>query len=174
MAWTGNQDLSGLVIKGEGTAPSGPDQVAIDKATADREHFAVGDQIQVITDTGTGTYTITALVGLGDSDGFAGASLAAWDVATAQQVFGTPDQYDGVDVQVHRASHAVPASGGKAEPGAPVPGNAHQRAELPPRSRRRRFRPERQSDRSVRPRDAGATVEGEGSGYPCDFRLPRP
>ena len=80
----------GLVIKGEGAAPSGPDQVAIDKATADREDFAVGDQIKVITDTGTRTFTITALVGLGDSDGFAGATLAAWDVATAQQVFGTP------------------------------------------------------------------------------------
>ncbi|MET0323620.1 MAG: FtsX-like permease family protein [Ilumatobacteraceae bacterium] len=104
VAWTGNQELSGLVIKGEGTPPSGPDQVAIDKATADREDFVVGDQIQVITDTGTGTYTITALVGLGDSDGFAGATLAAWDVATAQQVFGTPDQYDGVDVEVQEGA----------------------------------------------------------------------
>ena len=55
--------------------------MAIDKATADREDFAVGDTIQVITDTGTYPFTITALVGLGDSDGFAGATLAAWDVA---------------------------------------------------------------------------------------------
>ena len=95
----------------------GPDQVAIDKATADREDFAVGDQIQVITDTGTGTYTITALVGLGDSDGFAGATLAAWDVATAQQVFGTPDQYDGVDVQVQDG--ADPATVNAADRGDP-------------------------------------------------------
>ena len=49
------------------------DQVAIDKSTADRENLVVGDQIQVITDTGTYPFTITALVGLGDSDGFAGA-----------------------------------------------------------------------------------------------------
>ena len=47
---------------------------------------ASATQIQVITDTGTYPFTITALVGLGDSDGFAGATLAAWDVATAQQV----------------------------------------------------------------------------------------
>ncbi|MET0578344.1 MAG: FtsX-like permease family protein, partial [Ilumatobacteraceae bacterium] len=100
VAWTGNQDLSGLVIKGEGSPPSGPDQVAIDKATADREDLAVGDSIQVLTDAGSGTYTITALVGLGDSDGFAGATLAAWDVETAQTAMGAPDVFDGVDIQV--------------------------------------------------------------------------
>ena len=99
VAWTGNEDLSGLQIK-EGTAPSGMDQVAIDKATADRKDIAVGDEIQVITDTGTYPFTVTALVGLGDSDGFAGATLAAWDVATAQQVTGAIDQFDGIDVQV--------------------------------------------------------------------------
>ena len=53
VAWTGDESLSGLEIKGEGRPPSGPDQVAIDKATADREDFAVGDTIEVITDTGT-------------------------------------------------------------------------------------------------------------------------
>ena len=84
-----------------------PTEVAIDKATADREDFAVGDTIQVITDTGTFPFTITALVGLGDSDGFAGATLAAWDVATAQQVTGAIDQFDGVDVSV--AEGADPA-----------------------------------------------------------------
>ena len=82
-----------------------PDQVAIDKATADREDLAVGDQIQVITDTGTYPFTITALVGLGDSDGFAGATLAAWDVATAQQVTGAGDQYDA---HRHPASPTAP------------------------------------------------------------------
>ena len=99
IAWTGNEGLSGLVIK-EGTAPSGPDQVAIDKATADREDLALGDTVDVMTDVGRGTYTITALVGLGDSDGFAGATLAAWDVETAQSALGAPDVFDGVDIEV--------------------------------------------------------------------------
>ena len=100
VAWTGDQSLSGLEIKGEGRPPSGPDEVAIDKASADRENFEVGDTIEVITDTGTNPFTITALVGLGDSDGFAGATLAAWDVPTAQQVTGAIDELDGVDVAV--------------------------------------------------------------------------
>ena len=74
--------------------------MAIDKASADRENFAVGDTIEVITDTGTHPFTITALVGLGDSDGFAGATLAAWDLPTAQEVTGAIDELDGVDVAV--------------------------------------------------------------------------
>ncbi len=104
VAWTGDESLSGLQIKGEGRPPSGASEVAIDKETADREDFAVGDTIQVITDTGTFPFTITALVGLGDSDGFAGATLAAWDVATAQQVTGAIDQFDAVDVAVDESA----------------------------------------------------------------------
>ena len=74
--------------------------MAIDKATADREDFVVGDTITVLTDTGSRTFTITALVGLGDTDGFAGATLAAWDVPTAADVLGAGDSLDGVDVAV--------------------------------------------------------------------------
>ncbi len=59
VAWAGDESLSGLRIKGEGRPPSGPDEVAIDKATADRKNLEVGDAIEVITDVGTGTYRIT-------------------------------------------------------------------------------------------------------------------
>ena len=99
-SWSGPNGLGGLEIKGEGTAPSGPDQVAIDKASADREDFAVGDRIEVLTDTGRHEFTITALVGLGDSDGFAGATLAAWDFPTAADVLGAGDTVDSIDVAV--------------------------------------------------------------------------
>jgi putative ABC transport system permease protein len=103
-SWTGPGGLSGLEIKGEGTAPAGPDQVAIDKASADREDFAVGETISVLTDTGSHEFTITALVGLGDSDGFAGATLAAWDFPTAAEVLGAGDQVDSIDVAVEEGA----------------------------------------------------------------------
>ena len=99
VSWTGDESLSGVEIK-EGRPPSGPDEVAIDKATADREDFEVGDSVQVITDTGTYPFTITALIGLGDSDGFAGATVAAWDLPTAQQVTGAGDQIDTIEIAV--------------------------------------------------------------------------
>jgi putative ABC transport system permease protein len=98
--WDGDASLSGIRIKGEGVPPSGPDQVAIDKASADREDFAVGDRISVLTDTGTHEFTITALIGLGDSDGFAGATIALWDTPTAVEVLGAGDGFDAIDVAV--------------------------------------------------------------------------
>ena len=98
--WDGDSSLSGIRIKGEGVPPSGPDQVAIDKASADREDFAVGDRISVLTDTGTHEFTITALIGLGDSDGFAGATIALWDTPTAVEVLGAGDGFDAIDVAV--------------------------------------------------------------------------
>jgi len=98
VAWS-NSPLSGLTIK-EGTPPSGMDQVAIDKATAEREDIKLGDTIHVITDTGTYPMTVTTLVGLGDTDGFAGATLAAFDPATADTVLGANGTYDAIDVKV--------------------------------------------------------------------------
>jgi putative ABC transport system permease protein len=98
VSWS-NSPLSGLTIK-EGAPPNGIDQVAIDKATADRESIEVGDRIQVITDTGTYPMTVTALVGLGDTDGFAGATLAALDPTTADTVLGANGTYDAIDVKV--------------------------------------------------------------------------
>jgi putative ABC transport system permease protein len=106
VSWS-NSPLSGLNIK-SGTPPSGIGQVAIDKSTADREDITLGDKIQVITDTGTYPVTVTALVGLGDSDGFAGATLAAFDPQTAQQVLGSNGTYDSIAVQV--ADGADPAT----------------------------------------------------------------
>jgi putative ABC transport system permease protein len=107
VSWTGPGGLAGLQIKDEGTAPSGPDEVAIDKASADREDFSAGDTITVLTDTGSHEFTITALVGLGDSDGFAGATLAAWDPATAADVLGAGDQVDAIDVAVEDGANAA-------------------------------------------------------------------
>ena len=90
--------------QGRGTPRQAPTRWPSTSRPPIREDFAVGDTIEVITDTGTFPFTITALVGLGDSDGFAGATLAAWDVATAQQVTGAIDQFDAVDVAVDESA----------------------------------------------------------------------
>jgi putative ABC transport system permease protein len=99
IGWSGNETLSGVVVL-DGRAPSGPDEVAMDKATADREDFAVGDQVRVLTDTGTHEFTVAGLLGAGDSDGFLGATVAIWDMPTAQQVLDAEGVYDAVDLAV--------------------------------------------------------------------------
>jgi putative ABC transport system permease protein len=97
VSWTGPSGISGVALK-EGEAPDGPGDVAIDKATADKADYEVGDDIRIVFDTGTQSFQIVGLVGLGNSDGFAGATLATFDPATAQQVLGAGDTYDTIDM----------------------------------------------------------------------------
>ena len=97
VSWTGPSGISGVAMK-EGEAPAGPGEVAIDKATADKEDYEVGDDIRIVFDTGTESFQIVGLVGLGNSDGFGGATLAMFDPATAQQVLGAGDSYDTIDM----------------------------------------------------------------------------
>jgi len=99
VSWLGDDGLQGITLK-EGVVPSGPDQLAIDKAESDRENIDVGDTVSYVTDVGTYTGTVTATAGLADTDGFAGATIVALDLATALDHFGTGGMVDAIDVQV--------------------------------------------------------------------------
>ena len=111
--------LETLTIR-EGEAPEGLGEVVIDKATADRAGIEVGDAVQVALQSGLRDVTVTGTVGFGDADSFAGASLAAFDLPTAQELVGVPGTYqeiavaaeDGVrdDELVRRIDAALPES----------------------------------------------------------------
>jgi putative ABC transport system permease protein len=107
VSWQGDDGLQGVTAK-DGRPPVGPDEVAIDKATADREDVEVGDTVEYITDTGTFTATVSGTLGLADSDGFAGATIVAVDLPTAIDHFGTDGLVDAIDVKV--ADGADPAA----------------------------------------------------------------
>ena len=98
-SWDGTDPGSTIELR-EGAAPSGPDQVAIDKNTADHNDLEIGDPIDIITATGPHTFTLTGTVGLGDSDAFGGATFALWDPATAAEVLGAEGVYDSIDIRV--------------------------------------------------------------------------
>ena len=80
-----------------GRWPSGPGEIAIGAVTAAKEHLAVGDTIGA---KGTGHvhhYTITGLAEIpGVSSG--SATLAAFDVSTAQVLLGKQGRYDSISV----------------------------------------------------------------------------
>ena len=82
----------------EGEAPQGPDEVAIDKATADRVGIAVGDSVEVALASGLREVTVTGTLGFGDADSFAGASVTAFDLPTAQELVGVPGTYQEIAV----------------------------------------------------------------------------
>jgi len=99
VSWLGDDGIQGVTIK-EGEPPTGPDELAIDKATADAEGFDIGDSVSYITDVGRFEGTITATIGLGSGDSFGGAQLVALDLDTALEHFGADGMVDAIDIQV--------------------------------------------------------------------------
>jgi putative ABC transport system permease protein len=99
VSWSSDDAIVGLTLR-DGDAPRGPGQVAVDKATADRERFRVGDEVDIITDTGISTFTIVGIVSLGNADGFGGATLAVFDLPTALEVLGAGDSVDVIDIAI--------------------------------------------------------------------------
>ncbi len=98
-SWDATDPGSTIQLR-EGDAPSGTDQVAIDKNTADHNDLEIGQPVDIITATGPHTFTLTGTVGLGDSDTFGGATFALWDPATAAAVLGAEGVYDSIDIRV--------------------------------------------------------------------------
>jgi putative ABC transport system permease protein len=82
----------------EGTLPREPGQVAVDAHTAHKQGFGVGDRVRILFQGAPRDFTVSGIVGFGNADGLAGATLAGFDLATAQQVLNRTGVYDEVDV----------------------------------------------------------------------------
>jgi putative ABC transport system permease protein len=81
-----------------GAAPGAPNEIAIDAATAADHDLSVGRRVRVITQAGTRPYTISGILGFGDSDNLAGATVTVFTLATAQQLFGREGTLDHIYV----------------------------------------------------------------------------
>jgi putative ABC transport system permease protein len=82
-----------------GHAPSGKDEVAIDSETAKRAGYKVGDTVRISVDGPVLSPKITGVFTTDDGNVAAGGSLALFDTATAQKLFGKAGTYDEIDVQ---------------------------------------------------------------------------
>ncbi|MGA3145899.1 MAG: FtsX-like permease family protein [Acidimicrobiales bacterium] len=92
-----NSRVSVLTVVG-GRAPTTPTEVAMDVGTADKYHFTVGDHVRVLLSGPTRTFTISGLVKFGSADNLAGATLAAFDLPTAQRLFNEVGHFDSINV----------------------------------------------------------------------------
>ena len=90
-----NAQLSSLDLVA-GTAPTSADQVVMDEGTATKYHFAVGDHVRILLAGPPQTFLISGLVRFGTADNLAGATLAAFDLPTAQHLFGEAGRYDSI------------------------------------------------------------------------------
>ncbi len=101
-----NPAMSALVVTA-GVAPTNPDQVVMDAGTAKKYHFAVGDRVRMLLVGPPETFRISGIVKFGSADSLAGATLAAFDLPTAQRLFGVVGKYDAINILAKPGSDKV-------------------------------------------------------------------
>ncbi|MDX6199272.1 MAG: putative transport system permease protein [Actinomycetota bacterium] len=90
--WTPSPRQRALTLK-QGRPPAGPTEVAIDAGTARKAGFHVGDTVTILLKGPARQFTLVGIVGFGTTDNLAGATIAAFDVASAQNYVGTRGTY---------------------------------------------------------------------------------
>jgi putative ABC transport system permease protein len=79
-----------------GGAPQGPGELALNQATADRNHLAVGDRLRVVGRGPAKTYRISGLATLGDVANLGGAGFVVMTLPEAQRVDGLRGRFNEV------------------------------------------------------------------------------
>ncbi len=90
----------------KGHRPQADDQLALDKATADKQHFRLGDTVSVQSDTGRRDYHLVGIVKLGGVDSFGGASVALLTLPAAQKATGKVGKFDAIDAAAAPGTNA--------------------------------------------------------------------
>jgi len=96
-SWPEIEDLNPFRIA-DGERPRGASQVGMDRGTAEKGDFEVGDTVEVLTQNGHEEFELTAIVTFGTADSPAGASVALFDIAAAQRLIAEPGKFDAVVV----------------------------------------------------------------------------
>src|SRR4051794_12594426 len=102
----GARALSPFKVK-QGAYPTKPDEVAIDLASAKKQHYNVGDTVGIVADGPVRKYTITGMVSFGGVDSIGSASAAVFSLAGAQQLLDRPGHVDSILV---KGKPGVPAA----------------------------------------------------------------
>jgi putative ABC transport system permease protein len=76
----------------------GPDQVVVDASTAADAGLRVGDSIDVRTLGAKHRYELTGIATFGDVDSLGGATMAIWDLPTAQALLHKEGRFDGISI----------------------------------------------------------------------------
>jgi putative ABC transport system permease protein len=92
-----NQQLSAFQLVA-GRAPTTADDVVMDQATAQKDHFAVGDRVRILLPGSPQTFTITGVAKLIGAGNLPGATFAAFSLPTAQKLFGAVGQLYAIDI----------------------------------------------------------------------------
>ena len=81
-----NPTLSALKLR-QGSAPTTAHQVVVDAGTASKYHFHVGERVRILLLGPPQTFTVSGIAQFGTANNLAGATIAAFWLPTAQQLF---------------------------------------------------------------------------------------
>src|SRR5262249_6457292 len=82
-----------------GEWPRGDQEIAIDKTTAKKHHFQLGQTVGAFADGPVHRYRVSGIVRFGSVDSIGSATIAVFDLATAQRLFDKQGQLDLIRVQ---------------------------------------------------------------------------
>ena len=93
----GDQRFNPLVLT-DGHWPSGAHEIAIDTKTAGSKHFKVGDEIGVLTRGPLHRFRVSGLVRFAGLTSLGGATMAIFDLPTAQRIFDKGGKLDSIGI----------------------------------------------------------------------------
>jgi putative ABC transport system permease protein len=94
-----------------GRFASSASEVAIDEATANRNHLKLGEQMVVAGSAPARPYTIVGILRFGGGQSFGGAGAAILTLREAQRVLALPGHFDQIDVAAEsNPAHPVSAN----------------------------------------------------------------
>ncbi|MET9887803.1 FtsX-like permease family protein [Streptomyces sp. NPDC006430] len=91
---------------GEGNGPATADQIALDKETASKGKYQVGDKVRVATNGPVKEYTLTGVFTTDDGQVNAGGSLVLFDTATTQKLYLKPGFYNELSISAKAGTSA--------------------------------------------------------------------
>jgi putative ABC transport system permease protein len=98
----GDQRFNPLVLT-TGRWPQAPHEIAIDAKTANSKHFTIGDTVGVLTSRGpVQQFHIVGTVRFGGLSSLGGATLAIFDLPTAQRIFDKAGKLDSIGIASKR------------------------------------------------------------------------
>jgi putative ABC transport system permease protein len=89
----------------DGRAPTTSRDVAMDLATAQKYHYKIGDRVGILLPSSIQRFTITGFLKFGTANNLAGGTIAAFDLPTAQRLFGLAGRLNTINVLAAPGAH---------------------------------------------------------------------
>ena len=108
-AWLGDSPMNPLRLE-EGDPPTLPNEIVVDRATADRDGVRVGDRMKLVTPGGTFTVDVSGVVGYGTARGLNGRAIVAFS-PTLLELAGQRGGYLEILVRLDAGADAPSVTG---------------------------------------------------------------